>query len=98
MTGAAEDEQRTLAGGARKSAARLAAVQALYQIDHSSATSDSVLEQFFRYRLGDSFGIDGEVRPNKNLFSEKGSTLFSIRFILFISQNFINDDFDHLPI
>ena len=70
MTGAAEDEQRTLAGGARKSAARLAAVQALYQIDHSSATSDSVLEQFFRYRLGDSFGIDGEVRPNKNLFSE----------------------------
>ena len=70
MTGVAEDEQRTLAGGARKSAARLAAVQALYQIDHSSATSDSVLEQFLRYRLGDSFGIDGEVRPNKNLFSE----------------------------
>ena len=70
MTGAAEKEPRTLFGGARKSAARLAAVQALYQIDHSSSTSDSVHEQFLRYRLGDSFGVDGEVRPNKNLFSE----------------------------
>lgn len=70
MTGAAEREPKTLVGGVRKSAARLAAVQALYQIDHSASTSDSVHEQFLRYRLGDSFDIDGEVRPNKNLFSE----------------------------
>ena len=70
MTGAAEQKPETLVGGAGKSAARLAAVQALYQIDFSSSTSDSVHKQFLRYRLGDSFGVAGEIKPNKNLFSE----------------------------
>ena len=70
MTEAAEKDLWALVGGATKSASRLAAVQALYQIDHSTSTSDSVHEQFLRYRLGKSFGIDGEVRPNKTLFSE----------------------------
>lgn len=70
MTRTAEQEPRILEGSAGRSAARLASVQALYQIDHSSSTTGSVLEQFLSYRLGDSFDADGEVEPNRNLFSE----------------------------
>ena len=57
-------------GGARRSAARLAAVQALYQIDHSRARPDSVLEEFLRFRLGDSFDTEKDVAPDKTLFTE----------------------------
>ena len=57
-------------GTARRSAARLAAVQALYQIDHSGAPGDQVLEEFLRFRLGESFDTEQDVAPHKNLFSE----------------------------
>ncbi len=57
-------------GTARRSAARLAAVQALYQIDHSGAPGDHVLEEFLRFRLGDSFDTEKDVAPHKNLFTE----------------------------
>lgn len=72
MTGNAE---RTSHGSARKgavrqSAARLAAVQALYQIDHSGAPASIVLEEFLRYRLGDSFDTEKDVAPDKSLFTQ----------------------------
>lgn len=39
-------------GGGRRSAARLAAVQALYQIDLADGTADTVVQEFVRHRLG----------------------------------------------
>ena len=72
MTEPAERAPKKSNGGgtARRSAARLAAVQALYQIDHSGEPGDQVLEEFLRFRLGDSFDTEQDVAPHKNLFSE----------------------------
>ena len=70
MTDAAERGPHKSGGTARRSAARLAAVQALYQIDHSATSSDAVLEEFLRFRLGDSFDTENDVAPHKNLFIE----------------------------
>lgn len=76
MTGtAARPKKRSGGGGepkrsAGRSAARLAAVQALYQTDHSGAQPDAVLEEFLRFRLGGSFDTEHDVTPDKNLFSE----------------------------
>ncbi|MFT5488030.1 MAG: N utilization substance protein B [Paracoccaceae bacterium] len=72
MTEPAERAPKKSNGGgtARRSAARLAAVQALYQIDHSGTPGDEVLEEFLRFRLGDSFDTEQDVAPHKNLFSE----------------------------
>lgn len=72
MTHAAEHAPKKSNGGgtARRSAARLAAVQALYQIDHSGAPGAKVLDEFVRFRLGDSFDTEQDVAPHKNLFSE----------------------------
>ena len=70
MTQVAERERQQSGGSARRSAARLAAVQALYQIDHSATSSDAVLEEFLRFRLGDSFDTENDVVPHKNLFME----------------------------
>lgn len=61
---------RRAGGGARQSAARLAAVQALYQTDHSGARPDDVLEEFLRFRLGDSFDTAHDVAPSKSLFTQ----------------------------
>lgn len=72
MTDTAERAPKKPNGGgtARRSAARLAAVQALYQIDHSGAPGDQVLEEFLEFRLGDSFDTEQDVAPHKKLFSE----------------------------
>lgn len=72
MTETAERRPNKSNGGgtARRSAARLAAVQALYQIDHSGTPGDQVLEEFLRFRLGDSFDTEKDVAPHKNLFTE----------------------------
>lgn len=70
MTGSAERTPRKPAGGARRSAARLAAVQALYQIDHSRAAPSIVLEEFLRHRLGESFDTEKDVAPDKTLFTQ----------------------------
>ena len=72
MTETAERRPNKSGGGgtARRSAARLAAVQALYQIDHSGSSADKVLEEFLRFRLGDSFDTKNDVAPQKNLFTE----------------------------
>ena len=44
-------------GGAKQSAARLAAVQALYQAELTGAAVDTVLAEFFAYRLDEE--VDG---------------------------------------
>lgn len=48
MTGSADNGPRPT--GNRRSAARLAAVQALYEMDMTDAEPDAVLEEFFRKR------------------------------------------------
>ena len=70
MTASAGGAARKPSSGARRSAARLAAVQALYQIDHSGASPDIVVEEFLRFRLGDSFDTENDVAPQKALFTE----------------------------
>jgi N utilization substance protein B len=40
------------AGGGRRSLARLAAVQALYQIDLANGAAEAVVQEFVRHRLG----------------------------------------------
>lgn len=59
--------------GAALSAARLFAVQALYQIAMSGASMDSVLEEFLRHRLrdaDDTVDVPEAVKPKAELFSE----------------------------
>ena len=72
MTDSARRSPRKSDSGGRErhSAARLAAVQALYQIDHSGVSAEIVLEEFVRYRLGDSFGTEHDVSPHKKLFTD----------------------------
>ena len=48
----------------------MAAVQALYQIEHSGASPDIVVEEFLRFRLGASFDTENEVAPQKAEFTE----------------------------
>ena len=54
----------------RRSTARLAAVQALYQIELSGGEVEQVIAEFTGHRLGES--IDGEklVKPDRALFAE----------------------------
>lgn len=59
--------------GAALSAARLFAVQALYQIAMSGAPMDTVLEEFLRHRLrdaDDTVDVQEAVKPKAELFSE----------------------------
>ena len=72
MTGAAEPGKpaRTRRSVGRHSAARLAAVQALYQIEITGAEVDGVVEEFRIHRLG----VDDEDAPmlksDKRMFAE----------------------------
>ena len=56
--------------GKGRSTARLAAVQALYQIELSEAEADQVIAEFTGHRLGES--IEGEklAKPDAVLFAE----------------------------
>ncbi len=63
------DEPRAPSPGRRRTAARLAAVQALYQIELSGGTVDAVIAEFVKHRLG----RDGE---GEN-FGEADQTLFA---------------------
>lgn len=60
--------QRT--GPSSYSAARLVAVQALYQIALSGENVGNVLEEFLRHRLGDSLDEAEAVKPKSTLFTE----------------------------
>ena len=72
MTDSAPRLPRESDGGGRErhSAARLTAVQALYQIDHSGVNAEIVLEEFLRYRLGDSFDTAHDIAPHEKLFTD----------------------------
>ena len=63
-------EQLDGASTSSRSAARLPAVQALYQMDQSGAAADVVIIEFTRHRLGRE--IDGEhfLEPDRTLFAD----------------------------
>lgn len=58
--------------GGRHSAARLAAVQALYQLEMSDAGVGDVVQEFIDLRLDGDSGIDGVAAPkaDKRLFAQ----------------------------
>jgi transcription antitermination protein NusB len=55
---------------ARRKAARLAAVQALYQVDLSGTNAESVLGEFIKHRLGHEVDGDTYVAADPQLFSD----------------------------
>ncbi|QQP88984.1 transcription antitermination factor NusB [Skermanella sp. TT6] len=55
---------------ARRKAARLAAVQALYQIDLTGTNAESVLGEFIKHRLGHEVDGDTYVAADPQLFSD----------------------------
>jgi len=63
-------EQLDGSNHASRSAARLHAVQALYQMDQSGAAAETVIIEFTRHRLGRE--IDGEhlLEPDQTLFAD----------------------------
>ena len=72
-TGGGKSGSRRTGGGsakARRKAARLAAVQALYQIDLSGTNAESVLGEFIKHRLGHEVDGDTYVAADPQLFSD----------------------------
>lgn len=57
-------------GAAGQRAARLCAVQALYQIALSGAPMDAVLEEFLRHRIREPSDEGETIRPRVTLFTE----------------------------
>src|ERR1700754_3724209 len=55
---------------ARRSAARLAAVQALYQIEQSGTPLDKVIAEFVRHRFGEPVEGEAMVEPDAALFGD----------------------------
>lgn len=55
---------------ARRSAARLAAVQALYQIELGQVASETVIGEFVRFRIGQELDGDIYVTADPTLFSD----------------------------
>lgn len=72
MSASHEGGGRTAAGAAKapQSAARLHAVQALYQIALSGESTDHVLEEFLRHRIDANLDGVEAVRPKTELFTE----------------------------
>ena len=73
-SGVPQRPARTLRQGggsakARRRAARLAAVQALYQIQITGAAAETVLAEFFAHRLGREIDGDRYVAADPDLFS-----------------------------
>ncbi|NBC34599.1 MAG: transcription antitermination factor NusB [Alphaproteobacteria bacterium] len=63
-------EHRKSSASARRSAARLAAVQALYQCDMTAIGTEQVLGEFVRFRLGAEEAGEGPlVEPDRALFA-----------------------------
>ena len=54
----------------RRSAARLAAVQALYQIEMTHGRISAVVDEFARHRLGQDIDGDAYVAPTRELFDD----------------------------
>ena len=55
-------------GTRKRSAARLAAVQALYQIDQTGAEPNIVVREFIQFRMGCRFETGDDVLPDTGLF------------------------------
>jgi N utilization substance protein B len=70
--GARRSAKRTGGGSAkaRRKAARLAAVQALYQIDLTGNNAESVLGEFIKHRLGHEVDGDVFVAADPQLFAD----------------------------
>jgi transcription antitermination protein NusB len=71
-SGGKSGSRRTGGGSAkaRRKAARLAAVQALYQIELSGNNAESVLGEFIKHRLGHEVDGDTYVAADPQLFSD----------------------------
>lgn len=70
MTGTGQGKERRHAAQRMRSAARLAAVQALYQIEQSGARPAEVVDEFLTHRVGRE--LDGEtyVAPDPRFFAD----------------------------
>ena len=55
---------------ARRKAARLTAVQALYQVDLTGANPESVLGEFMKHRIGEDIDGPEMVAPDPQLFAD----------------------------
>lgn len=55
---------------ARRSAARLAAVQALYQLEQSGTPLDKVISEFVHHRFGEEVEGEAMVEPDAPLFGD----------------------------
>ncbi|MEN2494545.1 MAG: Transcription antitermination protein NusB [Hyphomicrobiaceae bacterium hypho_1] len=62
--------QQNLQPGIQRSAARLASVQALYQMDIASTDINDILQEFTLYRFAQSEDIDNAVEPDTIFFKE----------------------------
>lgn len=71
MTTSKESEHRQRDGSRRRSVARLAAVQALYQVEaNGEADPQSVVHEFVRHRLGQEMDGDGLGDADPILFAD----------------------------
>lgn len=71
MTTSADSEDRQRVGGRRRSVARLAAVQALYQLEaNSEADPRSVVGEFVRHRFGQEIEGDRLGEADPELFAD----------------------------
>jgi N utilization substance protein B len=71
VTAAAERDHRQRAGGRRRSVARLAAVQALYQLEaNREADPRSVVGEFVRHRFGQEIEGDRLADADPELFAD----------------------------
>lgn len=61
---------KSLSVGKRRSAARLAAVQALYQMDIAGGEANSVVGEFAQYRLGEDVEGVAIVEADRELFGD----------------------------
>jgi N utilization substance protein B len=72
-SGGGKSGSRRTGGGsakARRKAARLAAVQALYQVDLSGTNTETVVGEFIKHRLGHEVDGDTYVAADPQLFSD----------------------------
>jgi N utilization substance protein B len=75
-------------GFRHRTAARLAAVQALYQLEVTGVSSEQVIEEFQRFRFGQNLGEREAIAPNYALFQKivKGASGLTADLDLMISS------------
>lgn len=72
---------------ARRSAARLAAVQALYQLEQSGTPLDKVISEFVHHRFGEEVEGEAMVEPDAPLFGDivRGTRVRSVEVDALVS-------------